>query len=101
MIRTFLAAAILAAAGASQAADAPQVAKPQCDPKPRAPGIGMRNDDFVMKRFNQDAKRYEDCMKAYVTEHQALAKANQDAAEAAADEYNKTIKQINDELKSD
>ncbi len=101
MIRTLFAAAILVGAGACYAVDAPQVAKPQCDPKPRAPGIGMRNDDFAMKRFNRDAKRYEDCMKAYIAEHQAIAKANQDAAGAAADEYNKTIKELNDELKSD
>ena len=101
MTRTLLAAAMLVAAGISHAADAPQIAKPQCDPKPRAPGIGMRNDDFAMKRFNRDAKRYEDCMKAYVAQHQAIAKANQDAASAAADEYNKTIKELNDELKAD
>lgn len=101
MMRTLFAAVALAAACVAHAADAPQVAKPQCDAPPHAPGAAMRGDDFAMKRFNRETKRYEDCMKAYVDEHQAIAKANQDAAAAAADEYNKTIKQLNDELKSE
>jgi len=97
-------AAVLAAAAAAlpaQAADAPQVAKPQCDPVPRAPGTAMRNDEFAMKRFKRETQRYGDCMKAYVEEHQSLAKAHQDAANAAADEYNRNIKAINEELKQE
>lgn len=101
MIRNLFAIAALAVAGAVHAADAPQVAKPQCDAAPHAPGSAMRGDEFAMKRFKREIKRYEDCMKAYVQEHQAIAKANQDAASSAADEYNKTIQQINDELKSE
>ena len=99
MTRTLLAAALLLAAGTLQAADVPPVPKPQCDPVPQAPGAGMRNDDFVMKRFKRETKRYEECMKAYVDEHQAIAKANYDAANAAADQYNKTVKEINEQLK--
>ena len=38
MIRNLFAIAALAVAGAVHAADAPQVAKPQCDAAPRAPG---------------------------------------------------------------
>jgi hypothetical protein len=36
-----------------------------------------------------------------VDEHQALAKANNEAANAAADEYNKTINDINKQLKGE
>jgi hypothetical protein len=101
MIRTLLAAALLLAASSAGAVDAPQVQKPQCDPIPRPPGAAMRSEEMVMKRFKRDVDRYEKCMKAYVDEHQALAKANNEAANAAADEYNKTISDINKELKAE
>jgi hypothetical protein len=98
MNRILLAAALLLAAGTLQAADAPAVPKPDCR-APHAPGAAMRGDEFAMKRFKRDTKHYEDCMKSYVDEHQAIAKAHYDAANAAADEYNKTVKAINEELK--
>lgn len=103
MKRTLSVAALALAAAAipGYAADAPQIAKPQCEPVPRAPGPAMRNDEFAMKRFKRETTRYGDCMKAYVDQHQALAKANQEAANAAADEYNNNIKAINEELKQD
>lgn len=99
-----LSAAALALACAAipgQAADAPQIPQPQCDPVPRAPGTAMRNDEYAMKRFKRETQRYGDCMKAYVEEHQSLAKANSEAANAAADQYNKNIKAINEELKQE
>jgi hypothetical protein len=101
MTRTLLAAALVAAAAPAFAADAPPIPKPQCDPVPRAPGMAMRSEDMVMKRFKRDVDRYEKCMKAYVDDHQAIAKANTDAANAAADEYNKNIADINKDLKGD
>jgi len=101
MTRTLLAAALLLAASSAGAADVPPVDKPQCDPVPQAPGMAMRNEDMVMKRFKRDVDRYEKCMKEYVDQHQAIAKANSDAANAAADQYNKTITAINKDLKGD
>jgi hypothetical protein len=101
MTRTLLAAALLVAASSAGAADAPQIPKPQCEPIPQAPGMAMRSEELAMKRFKREVDRYEKCMKAYVDEHQALAKANNEAANAAADEYNKTINDINKQLKGD
>lgn len=100
MIRTFLVAALAAAAFGAQAADAPSVPPPKCDAAPRAPGAQMREDDFAMKRFKRDLKAYQDCMKAYIDERQAAMKAQQDAANAAAEQYNKAMTSINEQLKN-
>jgi len=101
MNRSYLAAALLgAAAFCAHAADAPPVPQPQCEAAPKAPGRQMREDDFAMKRFKRDVKAYQDCMKAYIDEREAIMKANQDAASAAAQQYNKAMTEINEGLKS-
>jgi hypothetical protein len=100
MIRLLLAAALAAASFGAQAADAPNIPQPKCDEAPKAPGKAMREDDFAMKRFKRDVKAYQDCMKVYIDERQAVMKANQDAANAAAEQYNKAMTEINDQLKN-
>src|SRR5689334_11476996 len=101
MIRSLLLAAALASATlAAQAADAPSIPQPKCDAVPHAPGRQMREDEFVMKRFKRDVKAYQDCMKAYIDERQAVMKANQDAANAATEQYNKAMTDINEQLKN-
>ncbi len=103
MIRTLLAAALLAAVPAAYAADAApaDVPKPQCEPKPRAPGPAMRGEEMVMNRFKRDVKRYQDCMKEYIDGRKAAMQANEKAANDAVEDYNATMKQINADLQSD
>jgi hypothetical protein len=100
MNRSALAAALLGAALCANAADSPNVPKPQCEAAPKVPGRQMREDDFAMKRFKRDVKAFQDCMKAYIDERQGIMKANQDAMNAAVEQYNKAMTEINEGLKS-
>ena len=96
-----LAAALLAAAaGASaQPTDIPAI---KCD-KPQMPGERMMADRTIRNRFERDMKAHGDCVKGYVAERQAAAKAHEEAmkAQAAAAntaiiDYNAFVKQMND-----
>lgn len=93
-----LAATAAAAQTAATPAPAVDIPKPKCV-APRVPGEVMRQDMHEMDRFNRDIKAYKDCVSAYVAERQAASKANIEAGNAAAEEYNKTIKALNEELK--
>jgi hypothetical protein len=50
----------------------------------------------VRKRLQRDIDAYKTCMKAYADERAAAAKAHTDAGNAAINEYNDTMKAIND-----
>jgi hypothetical protein len=78
-----------------QPADQPAIPKPTCE-KPEWPGrLASENQNraFVRKR---DA--YTECIKKYVSEHQALANAQAEAAKAAVDEYNKFVEELNAQI---
>ena len=102
----FVAAGVLAYAAAvpafaqQAAADVPP---PKCGAVPTLPGERMMEDPTVRRRFDREMKTYGDCVKAYVAERQASAqslqgqaKAHADAANAAVNEYNATLKKLND-----
>ena len=94
---TYAAAAILAGAcalaNAQQPADVP---KHKCEPKPVLPGQRLMEDASVRKRFQRDIDTYKGCMKAYADERAAMAKAHTDAGNAAINEYNDTMKAMQD-----
>ena len=98
MKRIILAAALIACA-ATPFAQA-EVPKPQCDPKPEYPGRLAMQSDTRAKAFNNDVKRYSECVKKYVADRQAATKENGDAGNAAIDEYNATMKKINEDQKA-
>jgi len=80
------------------AAPVPAVPKPTCV-KPEYPGRlaserGTHASDTRMRSFNRDIKTYQECMKQYTVDQAALAKAHNDAANAAVDEYNAFVKDI-------
>jgi hypothetical protein len=94
MKRIILAAALLACA-TTPFAQAPDVPKLQCEPKPEYPGRLLMQSDTRAKIFNNELKKYADCMKKFVADRQAAAKENSDAANAAIEEYNNAVKKIN------
>ena len=100
MTRLILAAAALVAlplavANAQQAPAAPEVPKAKCE-KPQPPMRAMMQDASTRKRFQREVDEYKGCMKAYADERAAAAKAHTDAGNAAINEYNETIKALQD-----
>lgn len=96
MIRTTLAAALLLGAAAAQANTPTDVPKHKCEPKPQLPGQRMMQEPNVAKNFKRELDAYRTCMKAYADERAAVAKAHTDAGNAAINEYNDTMKALND-----
>jgi Spy/CpxP family protein refolding chaperone len=88
-----LGATVAVAQSPAPATPLPDVPKVKCEPKPEFPG---RNASPNQRRnFDKELKDFGECTKAYVDERQAAARANQTAAQAAIDEYNAIISQIN------
>ena len=79
-------------------APAPSVAKPVCN-KPEA-FPGRLASDNQKKTWQKDVVTWQDCVKAYVKEQQALADVHLKAANNAVDEYNATTKEFNDQAQA-
>jgi hypothetical protein len=81
------------------AAPAPQVNLPksQCEPKPVFPAgatqLAMENK---RRAFDRDFEKYKTCMTAYIDERKAMHEANAALHKAAIDEYNATMKAVNE-----
>jgi len=101
MKRATLAAGLLLGAASSltfaQAADVP---KPKCEPKPTLPGARLMEEPSVRKRFQGDLDNYKKCMTAYLDERKAAIAKEQEAANAAIEDYNKTMKDLADQQKN-
>ena len=85
------------------AASAPQVNVPKysCEPKPQFPGgAAMRAMDLKRKQFERDIENYKKCMIAYIDERKAMHDANLAMHKAAIEEYNGTMKTINEALEA-
>jgi hypothetical protein len=90
-------AAVLAAlAFPAFAADKVEVPKPGCDPKPEFPGHLAMQSDTRRKNFQHEMDKYKECMVAYIDQRKATAQANTEAANGAVDEFNTTMKKINE-----
>jgi hypothetical protein len=95
MIRNALAALVLAGASAAALAQQPpEIPKHKCEPKPVLPGPRMMQEPNVRKNFQKEVDSYKNCMKAYADERAAAAKAHTDAGNAAINEYNDTMKAL-------
>lgn len=96
---TLAAAALLAgalgAAGAQQGA-APEVPKHKCEPKPQLPMRALIHDNATRKKLQREIEEYKTCMKAYADERAAAARAHTAAGNSAIDEYNETMKALQD-----
>ena len=82
------------------AADAPkaEVPKPACDPKPEFPGRLAMQSDTRRKQFQREMDTYKECMVAFIDARKAAAQANTEAANGAVDEFNNTMKKINEAI---
>jgi len=78
----------------------PDVPGPKCDPKPKWPGPRMREDAKAMKDFKRDHDAFVKCMQGYLDERKAAIKANENAANAAIEDYNNTMKALQEAQKS-
>jgi len=99
MKRIALAVAFLLAASAALAQGV-EVPKPKCEPKPKYLGFKMMQDKSVKRLFDSDLKKYQECMKAYTAEREAAIKAHTAAGNAAIDEYNATMKELEEAQKA-
>lgn len=93
MKRLAIAAFALSAASAAWA-QAPGVPEQKCEPKPKYPGLQSLKSDVEVKAFEAQIKAYKECIMAYISERRAATKANDVAANAAADEHNKVMEKI-------
>lgn len=96
MKHVILAAVLAASAFPVLAADNPEVPKPACTPKPEFPGHLAMQSDMRRKQFQREMDGYKDCMVAYIDQRKAAAQANTEAANGAVDEFNTTMKKINE-----
>lgn len=83
-----------APAAAPAAAGIPQF---QCDPKPVYPGIDNIKSEADLDKLKAMVKKYQDCVKAYVTERNATSKAHTEAGNAAVREHNAVMKKFVDD----
>ncbi|HUR60105.1 MAG TPA: hypothetical protein VM029_20445 [Opitutaceae bacterium] len=95
-MKHILIAAAALCAGAAFAQQTAEVPPPKCDPKPRYPGPRMREDASAMRIFKRDHDNYKKCMESYLEERKAAIKAQEVAANAAIEDFNATMKALND-----
>ena len=91
--------AAYAQAPATEAAPAPAATTPgippfQCDPKPVYPGIDNIKSEADLDKLKATVKKYQDCVKAYVTERNATSKAHTEAGNAAVREHTAVMKKF-------
>jgi hypothetical protein len=98
MNRLLLAALLAGAiAGASaQQPAAPDVPRHKCEPRPQMPMAALMNDNATRKKLQREIEQYKACMKAYADERAAAARAHTEAGNAAINEYNETMKALQD-----
>jgi hypothetical protein len=68
----------------------------KCEPKPEYPGRLALQSDNRVAAFRKELDTYKTCVNAYVAERKAAIKANEDASNAAINDYNSVMKKIND-----
>ncbi|NJD87786.1 MAG: hypothetical protein FIB05_07215 [Betaproteobacteria bacterium] len=82
---------------APAAAATPGIPPFQCDPKPVYPGIDNIKSEADLDKLKATVKKYQDCVKAYVTERNATSKAHTEAGNAAVREHNAVMKKFVDD----
>lgn len=93
IVLALAAMSLCAAAHANTPTDVP---KPKCEPKPKYPGRAMMGDKMVRRTFDSDMKNYRECMLGYVEQRKTSIKAHEEAANNAINEFNATMKELQD-----
>ena len=99
-IAALLIGAAIAPVSLAQSTPPVDVPKPKCEPKPVLPGSRLMEEPSVRRRFQSELDNYKKCMKDYSDARNAIAKAHIDAANEAINEYNVTIKALQDAQKA-
>ena len=86
-----------AQAPAPAAAGAANVPKPTCQKPGDVPNPNMASDN-QRRAWQRDYTAWGECMKKFITEQQAAAEPYNKAANAAIDDYNSTVKLLNDQV---
>jgi hypothetical protein len=78
-----------------------EVAKWNCEPRPVFPGgAAMRAMENKRRQYERDIENYKKCMLGYMEERKAMHESNQNMHKAAIEEYNKTMKEINEAMEA-
>lgn len=101
-------ALVLAAAGVAQAqttapatptvTPAPNCDKPGDAPAATSSELGKAANEQKRAKWTAGMKAYLDCLKQFVEEQQAATSSHAKAANAAVEEYNRSIKIYNDQI---
>jgi hypothetical protein len=75
-------------------AQAPEVPKAKCEPKPVYPGPKAMQDAEKTEALQKQLKDYQECIRAYIAERRATIQANDTAMRAAAEEHNTVISKV-------
>jgi hypothetical protein len=102
-MKTLLVAASLATASGLAAAQAQMptpaptadVPRHNCGAPPKLPSRLMLSDKMIARSFEADLKSYKECFNTYVAQRTASMKAHQEAANAAVNEYNEQMRELN------
>ena len=94
MKRILLTAALCATSAMVAAQQPTDVPGPKCE-KPRRPGESLMNENTVRRQFEREITSYRECMLAFIEARKVSIKAHESAGNAAVDEYNTTMKELN------
>lgn len=79
---------------------APNCEKPGDPPSTNTSELGKSAAELKRNNWTKNMKAYLDCLKRFIEEHQAAAAPHLKAANAAVDEFNKSIKTFNDQVQT-
>ena len=96
---TLAAALVLGATTTLSFGQVTDVPKAKCDPKPQMPSAKMMEEPAVARRLKNEVDTYKKCVTTYLDERKAVIKSNENAANAAIEEYNGTMKALADAQK--
>ena len=83
--------------GVATAAPRVEVPKHKCEPRPVFPsGASQMAQENRRKNFERDLENYKACMSAYFDERKAMHEMNAALHKGAIEEYNATVKAINE-----
>lgn len=78
-----------------------EVPKHTCEPKPVFPaGAALMAQENRRKAFDRDLENYKACMSAYFDARKAMHEANAALHKGAIEEYNATVKAINEAMEA-
>ncbi len=74
----------------------PSCQKPGTPPSSAPSELGKAAAESKRQNWMKDMKAYLECVRTFIADHQAQATTHSTAANAAIDEYNKSVKMMNE-----